>query len=375
MSKPKVAAGPKTKTLPDEQSDYFFSGPDPVTWIHIAGTVHQFELPKDAQRITVGSARDCDVVVPSAYISKRHCTLERVFDGVRIHDHSKNGTAADARKLSEPKDVRAGQTFGAGGGITFLAINDEMRRVYPLLSDLLGWQTETSLVPPTLGEASPDYVIQLAAGVDHLMINGAPGCDQQQLASAIHSISPLRKRELVSVSSIPKDRAAQKELLVRATRSTMVLAIDDETPVIDEAFRSALFSMSYRIRVILIASPRQALAVLGDEHSFRRIELRPLAYRTDQIERLFDRQCEEIGSPLRFAHMRDENRKALLGYGWSENLEELRLTARRLAVIARLGSLRGAAVELKEKRWNIQYWFSKQLGLTIAEVEAGALCL
>ncbi|MBA3463735.1 MAG: FHA domain-containing protein, partial [Deltaproteobacteria bacterium] len=111
MSKSKVTGGPKTKTLPDEQRDYIFSGPDPVTWIHIAGTVHQFELPKETQTITVGSARSCTIHVPSAYMSRLHCTLERVYDGIRIHDHSKNGTGKDERKVSVPTDLRAGQTF------------------------------------------------------------------------------------------------------------------------------------------------------------------------------------------------------------------------------------------------------------------------
>ncbi|MBA3580540.1 MAG: FHA domain-containing protein, partial [Gemmatimonadaceae bacterium] len=353
------------KTLPEEQRDYFFSGPDPVTWIHIPGTVHQFELPKDAQTITVGSARDCTIRVPSEYMSKHHCTLERMFDGIRVLDHSKNGTGKDARKVAVPTDLRAGQTFSAGGGITFLALNDEMRRVYPLLCDLLGWQTETSLVPPTRRDPSADHIIQLAAGVDHLLINGDEGCDQEQLARAIHSISPLRARELVLVRSIPDDRAQQKELLVRATRTTMVLVLDDQTPVIDEAFRSAMFSTSYRIRLLVIGSPRQALAVLGDEHWFRQINLRPLAYRGDQLETLLDRLLEERGSSLRFAELSAANRKALLGYGWSKNFDELRLAADRLGAIQRTGSLRKAAAALGDDRWKVQYWFSTQVGLKL----------
>lgn len=365
MSKSKAGAGPKTKTLPDEQGDSFFSGPDPVTWVHIAGTVHRFELPNDARTIKVGSAGDCAIQVRSAYISKHHCTLERVYDGIRVHDHSKNGTAVAGRKVTEPAEVRAGQTFTAGGGITFLAVNDEMHRVYPLLSDLLGWQTETSLVPPTHGAASPDHVIQLAAGVDHLMIHGDQGCDQERLAHAIHSISPLRRRELVRVTAVPKDRPDQKELLVRAARTTMVLVIDDNTPVMDEAFRSALFSTSYRIRVVVIGSPRRVLAVLGNEHMFRRIDLRPLAYRTDQLEALLDRQLEERGVLLRFAQLSEANRKALLGYAWSKNFDELRLAADRLVAVERFGSLRKAAEALADDRWKVQYWFSTKVGLSL----------
>jgi len=35
----------KTKTQPESQREGFFEGPDPVTWLHIRGTVHHFELP------------------------------------------------------------------------------------------------------------------------------------------------------------------------------------------------------------------------------------------------------------------------------------------------------------------------------------------
>lgn len=371
MSKSNPGGPPKTKTLPDEQHDGFFEGPDPVTWIHIAGTVHQFELPKRRKRITLGSSADCDIVVPSEYISRHHCTLERHYDGIRVIDHSKNGTYVDARRLGESRDIRAGEVFSAGGGITFLALNDEMRRLYPLLSDLLDWETETSLVPPPPRWATPTYAIRIASGVDHFIISGDAGCDQEQLARAIHQISPLRKRELVWVDSIPEDRAEQKKLLVRASRSTMVLKIGEDMPIMDETFRSSLFSTSYRIRVIVIASPRRAQAVLGDHGFMRRIELRPLAFRTDQIERLLDRQLEQRGSPLRFAQLSEHNRQALLRYEWRRkqgreyvsNFDELRIAADRLAAIAREGSLRKAAEALGEDRWAVQYWASNVVGL------------
>jgi len=382
MSKSSASGPLKTKTLPEDQSDGFFEGPDPVTWIHIAGTVHQFELPKGRKRITVGSSPDCDIVVPSEYISRHHCTLERHFDSIRVVDHSKNGTYVDARRVGESMDIRAGEVFGAGGGISFLALNDEMRRVYPLLCDLLDWETETSLVPPPARWATPAYAIRIASGVDHVMIFGDAGCDQDQLARTIHAISPLRKRELLWVDSIPEDRAAQKKLLVRASRSTMVLTINDEMPIMDEAFRSSLFSTSYRIRVIVIASPRRAQEVLGDHAYMRRIELRPLAFRPEQIPRLLDRQLEQRGSSLRFAQLSEHNRQALLRYQWRRedrrpkhrgewvsNFDELRIAADRLAATSREGSLRKAAEALGEDRWGLQYWTSNIVGLKLPLTE------
>lgn len=367
MSKRTKPAPPppmKTKTVPENRRDGFFEGPDPVTWIHIAGTVHQFELPKHLTNITLGSAPDCDIVIPSEYISRHHCTIERRFDGIRVHDHSKNGTYVDARRIGE-RDVRAGEVFDAGGGISFIALNDEMRRVYPLLSDLLDWETETSLVPPAPRFPTPCHVIRVASGVDHLLISGDRGCDQDRLAQAIHAISPLRNRALVWVDSIPTDRGEQKELLVRASRATMVLTIGDDMPVMDETFRSSLFSTSYRIRVIVLAWPTRARAVLGEDHSnMRRIELRPIAYR-DQLERLLDRQLEERGTSLRFVQMTEANRKALLRYEWRGNFDELRLAADRFAAVTREGSLRRAAGALGESYSTLQHWFTNMLGVSL----------
>jgi pSer/pThr/pTyr-binding forkhead associated (FHA) protein len=364
-SKEKPVSSMKTKTVPEDRRDGFFEGPDPVTWIHIPGTVHQFELPKQLKNITLGSAPDCDIVVPSAYLSRHHCTIERGFGGIRIHDHSKNGTYVEGRRIDREKDVRPGEIFGAGGGISFIALNDEMRRVYPLLSDLLDWETETSLVPPAPRWPTPCDVIRLASGVDHLMISGDRGCDQDRLAHAIHAMSPLRSREIVWVDSIPEDRGAQKELLVRASRSTMVLKIDDEMPVMDEAFRSSLFSTSYRVRVLVIAWPTRARAVLGEDNStMRRIELRPIAYR-DQLDRLLDRQLEERKAPLRFAQMTEANRKALLRYEWRGNFDELRLAAERFAAVAREGSLRKASTALGESYSTLQHWFTNMIGVSL----------
>lgn len=356
----------KTKTLPEGRKDGLFEGTDPVTWVHIAGTAHHFALPVHLQRVTVGSSNECDIVVPSEYMSRQHCTLERRFDCVRIHDHSKNGTyVADRRVLGEPKDVRPGEMFAAGG-VTFLALNDQMRRAYPVLCEILDWEQETSLVPIDPGWPTPSQVIQLASGNDHILIAGERGCSQRELAQAIHSISPVRNREIVWINEIPRDRAEQKSLLVRASRTTLVLEIGDGMPIIDEAFRTSLFSTSYRIRVLVVASVRRATEVLGPEHSrMRRIDLRPVAFRSAQLERLLDRQFELNGSAVRCAKLSERNRKALVAHDWPHNLDDVRLAAGRLRVIAAEPSLRKAAATLEVDRSTLQHWFTNTMGLSL----------
>lgn len=357
----------KTKTQPEAERDGLFEGPDPVTWIRIFGTAHAYELPRDRKVITVGSSPECDIVIQAPYISRLHCKLERLYDCLRVEDCSKNGTWVDDRRVKEPKDVRPGGTFAASGGITFLALNREMHAAYPTLSDILDWEDQDALIPIDRGWPTPSKVIVWGSGNDHLLITGPKGCDQDRLVRAIHSISPMRWREMVWVDSIPVDRASQKELLVRASKTTLVLKIDDKTPVMDQAFRSMLFSASYRIRVLVCApSFDPVLKVLGPDHSYmRRIELRPLAFRTDQLGRLFDRQLEERGAPLRFELLTEANREALKKCEWDRNLDDLRLTAERLAAIERTGSLRKAAPALGIKNFStLQKWFTNTMGLT-----------
>jgi FHA domain len=357
----------KTKTLPEDSRDGNFEGPDPVTWIRIFGTAHEFELPRNAKTITIGSAAECDVVINSPYISRVHCTLERGYDAIRVEDRSKNGTWVAERLVKEPKDVRPGETFAVAGGVTFLALNDEMHAAYPVFSDILDWEELEPASPMDAGWPTPSKVIVWAAGNDHLLITGERGCDHARLARAIHSVSAMRARDVVWADAVPPDRAQQKELLTRASRSTLVLTIDDGMPVMDDAFRTALFSPSYRVRVLVLApSLTRVLQVLGPDHSFmRRIDLRPLAFRTEQLLRLLDRQLEERGANLRATHMTESNRAALRACEWRGNFDDLRLVADRLVVLAGAGSLRAAAAQLGMNYSTLQKWFTSAMGLSL----------
>jgi hypothetical protein len=357
----------KTKTLPEHTSDSWFEGPDPVTWIQIFGTAHRYELPRSVKVITVGAAEECDVVIKSPYVSRLHCTLERRYDCLRVEDRSKNGTFVDDRRMKEPKDVRPGETFAVAGGITFLALNDPMHAAYPSLSDVLGWEDRHTVTHLDGRWPTPSDVTVWGAGSDHILITGERGCDQERLIRAIHSISPMRAREIVWVDDVPDDRASQKELLLRASRNTLALNVHDRTPVMDEAFRTSLFSASYRIRVLVCApSMARVLAVLGPDHSLmRRVDLRPLAYRTEQIERLLDRELEARGSMLRVAQLTGKNRDALRSCEWRGNFEDLRVAAERVDALARAGSVRGAASALGVPYSTLQKWLANTVGITL----------
>lgn len=357
----------KTKTQPDSERDGFYEGPDPITWLHIVGTEVNFELPRK-KTSTLGSSSKNDIVIKAQYISRRHCTLTRLYDGVRVDDHSKNGTWVDHRPTKEAtKDVRPGQTFVAGP-ITFLALNDEMHAAFPSLSEILDWEDADPFTPFDRGWPLPSTAIVWGSGADHLMIVGPRGCGQDQLVETIHAVSPMRDRKLVWSGAIPTDRAGQKDLLLRSQKTTLALSIDDKTEAIDPAFVSMLFSPSYRVRVLVCApSFERAQEVLGRQHTgMRRIELRPLAFRTDQLVRILDRRLEEEGSTLRFDQLTKANREALMNCEWRRNLDDLRVAAQRLAAVHQAPSLRKAAAALGIKNFNVmQKWFSDTMKLSL----------
>ena len=70
----------------------------------------EFLYPLKVGLNTIGRAPENDVVVPDAYVSRRHCAiLVHSGDGCEIHDiASKNGTFLNGRKLAGPTPLTMG---------------------------------------------------------------------------------------------------------------------------------------------------------------------------------------------------------------------------------------------------------------------------
>ena len=361
--KPTTEPPMKTRTLPESQRGVYLEGPDVVTSLQIFGSATEFPLLANVKRFTLGSAADCDVSVREPSLSKLHCLLERRGTALRVTDQgSYNGTYFDGRRETT-FDLRPGNTFTASG-LRFLALNDEMRAAYPRLVDILGGEDDREVRPGTF---SPHDLILAAIGGAHALITGEPGCDQMQLAQIIHSISLRRGHELVELSGdVPADRVKQRAILDRASRSTIVISLDSNTPVMDGTFASSLYTPTYQIRVIALAPTSSvAAAVLGAENltTASLIPVRPLAMRPTAVPHLLDRLLAERGSSLRASEMTPANQAGLQAYGWPQNLIDLRAAADRLAVIHEAPSGRQAAAKLGLHHSTLQYWLD-QIGLT-----------
>lgn len=347
------AVSPKTQTLPDAQRGPWLEQPDVVTMLQVFGSATEFALPVDRRRFTLGSAPDCDVPVRDPSISKLHCIIERRGHVLRVTDQaSYNGTFFDGRRETT-FDLRPGNTFTVSS-VRFLALNREMHAAYPTLADILGAEDEED---PR--ETSPGELILIATTGSHVLITGERGCDQDQLARMLHSVSLRRGREIVELEAVPTDRAQQRAIIDRASRSTLVVTIDEQRAVMDGAFSASLFSPSYQIRVIAIApTMSKATAVLGaaNMQTIRVVAVRPLSQRAGAIPRLLDRLLTARSSPLRVSDLTRANQAALQAYSWPENLIDLRVAADRLAMIAITPSIRKAAEKLELHPSSLHYW-------------------
>ena len=349
------AASSKTRTLPDAQRGPWLEQPDVVTMLQVFGSATEFELPVNDRRFTLGSAPDCDVSVRDPSVSKLHCLIERRGDALRVTDQaSYNGTFFDGRRATT-FDLRPGNTFTVSS-VRFLALNREMHAAYPTLADILGAEDEEDLRG---AGPSPAELILIATTGSHVLITGEYGCDQDQLARMLHSISLRRGRGIVELEEVPADRAQQRAIIDRASRSTLVVTIDEQRAVMDGAFSASLFSPSYQIRVVAIAPTiSKATAVLGaaNMQSIRVVAVRPLSQRAGAIPRLLDRLLTARSLPLRVSDLTRANQAALQAYSWPENLIDLRIAADRLVMIANTPSMRKAAENLGLHPSSLHYW-------------------
>lgn len=355
----------KTRTLPDEQRGRWIDHPDMVTMLKIYGSSVSFDLPRDKAQFTLGSAPDCDISIPGDYLSRVHCKLERRGDRLRVHDHdSKNGTYFNNVREAF-FDVRPGDVF-TPAPVRLLAMSDYMRAAYPPLLELLGPEEENAVGAPATPWRSASEVLVTAVRGGNVLVTGEPGCDHARLARTMHDVSPWRFREPVAIDHVPDDRRAQRAIIDRASRSTLIVDIVDSMPVMDAAFASMIFAAEYHIRVIALAPSRdRANAVLGESNVvvMENIALRPVVRRGAMVPRILDRMLHDRGTPVRFDDLSQPNQDALRAYGWPGNFPELAEVAHWIAVIAHEGSLKKAAEAMKLKPTTFHSRYRDVVGL------------
>jgi hypothetical protein len=343
----------RTDPLPEAQRGAWFDGDDIVTALREYDTAVEYQLPRDTPRFLIGGSRQkCDIALPGRGLSAVHGLLERRGAWMRLVDqHSTNGLYFQDRKVGEVS-IAPGAVFTLAP-VTFIAMNDEMRRHRPAIVDIIG----TGFTP------SPDrFLIDVAMGSSNLLLTGEPHCDQDELARVVHAVSLRRSQTPVELPEVPDDRLRQRAIIDSAARSTLVLSIKDDQRSIDPTFCSMLFSPGYHVRVIVLASTADvARAVLSRDavDQMQHVWVRPLALRTHDIDRLLDRELARRNADVRAADLTPGNLAALRGYHWPDNLARLRLLADEIVAHRSHDGLRPAARSLGVSKTTLQKHFER----------------
>jgi DNA-binding response OmpR family regulator len=78
------------------------------------GSMH--EVPLQAERVVLGRAPECDIMVEGRLISRQHAAISRQGTIYTLEDlGSHNGTAVNGRRVSGPWVLRAGDQIELGG--------------------------------------------------------------------------------------------------------------------------------------------------------------------------------------------------------------------------------------------------------------------
>jgi hypothetical protein len=315
-------------------------GPDPTIAICEYNVEGDWELHRDLAEIGIGGSSESTISIPGRGLSARHCLLERRKHRLLLRDlDSSHGTFVGGRRLEGQTDLTPGDTFTARP-MTFVALNHEMRQHRPTLFEILGPRAPRP----------PDWVmVQAATDSGPLLLTGEAGCDLDRLARAIHAMSLRRSQMPVEVAAVPRERAAQVALAQQAFRTSLILPLGGDGAPLDPHFVSMLFDVTSGVRLIALASsPDIARRALTDAGVWRmlHVEVRPLAYRRGEINKLLDRRFQQCAFPRRAAELTRVNQDALNCYDWPGNFDELREIADAIIAHTKLGGLRPAAESL-----------------------------
>jgi hypothetical protein len=326
----------RTVTASDPRNKRWLEDPEPPIALRawsasIGNQAHELDLGQTTY--VCGAHPDCAIVIDDPQISSRHALFER-RGGVdraptlRVRDtDSKNGIRLRGERLAS-FDVTAGQPFELGRSVTVLPMSEAMRVARRRLFNVYGGGTP---------ELPLDQLLIEALGNGNLLVLGPPGGGHQELALAVHAVSPRRTVPPELPAEVPTDLAEQHALVERAARSTLFLSLPDKLRALRAAFVDDLMSVEHEIRVIAYA-PTFAVArrVLGADvvGRMRHVLLRPLRTRLEELPQIFNQLLAARASTLRMEHLSAEHQAALRGYAWPNDVDELAEVASCVAAVA-----------------------------------------
>ena len=94
------------------------------------GSHKSFALPSSST--TIGRRHDCDLQIPLANVSRRHCQLNQNSESLKIRDlDSRNGTFVNNQKINGETTLTAGDYLKIGSLVFLLQIDGKPETITP----------------------------------------------------------------------------------------------------------------------------------------------------------------------------------------------------------------------------------------------------
>ncbi len=335
------------------------------------------DLPTHGE-LKIGRAKQCDVIVEHASVSRAHAAIEARDGHVCIRDlGSQNGTRVNGRKLTlgESAPFRAGMLAEIGRAILVLQRRDSMAELREPADD--------PLLPPPGGLIAPEegpmrQVLRLVAQVAKsklcVLLLGETGVGKELVAEAVHRWSPRASGPFVRLNCAALTESLLESELFGHERGSFTGALQSKKGLIEAADGGTLFldeigelpapTQAKLLRALearevlrvgalepravdfrLVSATHRDLEAATSAGAFRSdlffringisIGIPPLRARTNEIAGLAaafsKRACEETKRPpIRFSR---EAIAALESHPWPGNVRELKNTIERAVAL------------------------------------------
>jgi len=320
----------------------------PATKMRLVGSdAEPIDLTKLDERSTIGRVprptdppARADVRLPSTQVSLIHAEIIRSAAGWRLRDKgSSNGTYND-----EGEDIKGEVAMLPGRIVRFgdtrvLPLNDEQCALRERLRWCMGLDAHLG-VDEAINEIARNHPIALI---------GPPGCEQEELARAIHAASP---RSGLPFYTVPDARTSRGQLVAHRGGTVFLDLSTVRMSHLVGPFVQAMLGIDrdapLYLRPIIAARTEREVRRLFLAHtplSLPTLTLPAVRSRQADIPRMLDDLMRRAGR--RLTDIEPEARTALQRRPWRQNLEELGKAGAILAAwIEAKRSGRGAAARL-----------------------------
>jgi DNA-binding response OmpR family regulator len=135
------------------------------------------EVPLQAERVVLGRAPECDIVVEGRLISRQHAAISRQGTTYTLQDlDSHNGTAVNGRRVGGPWVLRAGDLIELGGVGRLTFVDGDATSTRPQAPAIGIWLDHAAQdvwidgqrISPQLSPAQFNLIAALAERVDQV---------------------------------------------------------------------------------------------------------------------------------------------------------------------------------------------------------------